>query len=137
MKTLDNTNANQAKDNVSDLQIWGDGDTWKLICKASSKKEGWMKSTKAMEIPGVGCAVQVTTRQRNQTNVPRFKTDENGDFIVTPICSSSGIREIDPTKEMAQYVISEAVIFIPGVKIEETKDTEDKVISRKLVSIYQ
>lgn len=62
-KTLNNTTANQAKDQVSDLEIWGTGDLWKLICKASSKEEGWMKSTKAMEIVGVGCLVQVTTQQ--------------------------------------------------------------------------
>ena len=29
----------------------GNGDMFKLLCKASSQKEGWMKSTKAMEIP--------------------------------------------------------------------------------------
>ena len=29
------------------------------------KKENWMKSTKAMEIEGVGCVVQVTTQQNN------------------------------------------------------------------------
>ena len=62
-KTMGNTTASQAKDNVKDLQIWGDGDAWKLICKASSEKEEWMKSTKAMEIDGVGCLVQVTTQQ--------------------------------------------------------------------------
>ena len=60
---MGNTTASQAKDNVKDLQIWGNGDTWKLICKASSEKEEWMKSTKAMEIDGVGCLVQVTTQQ--------------------------------------------------------------------------
>ena len=64
-KTLGNTTANQAKDNVSDLVIWGDGDMFKLICKASSEEEGWMKSTKAMEILGVGVTLQVTTQQRN------------------------------------------------------------------------
>jgi hypothetical protein len=62
-KTLDNTTVNQAKDQVSDLKTYGNGDTFKLICKASSKAEGWMKSTKAMEIPGVGCVIQVTTQQ--------------------------------------------------------------------------
>jgi acetyl/propionyl-CoA carboxylase alpha subunit len=65
MKTLNNTTANQAKDQVSDIQFWGNGDTFKLISKASSKNEGWMKSTKAMEIEGVGCVVQVTTQQRS------------------------------------------------------------------------
>jgi hypothetical protein len=63
-KTLNNTTAFQAKQNVSDIEFWGNGDTFKLISKASSKKEGWMKSTKAMQA-GHGCVVQVTTQQRN------------------------------------------------------------------------
>ena len=29
------------------------------------EKEGWMKSTKVMEILHVGCVVQITTQQRN------------------------------------------------------------------------
>lgn len=62
-KTLHNTTSSKAKDNVSDLVVWGNGDAFKLICKASSKKEGWMKSTKAMQIIGKGCIVQVTTQQ--------------------------------------------------------------------------
>ena len=62
-RTLDNTNAREAKAKILDLVIVGDGDAWRLLCKASSKAEGWMKSTKAMEIPGVGCLVQVTTQQ--------------------------------------------------------------------------
>src|SRR5262249_47600235 len=64
-KTLGNTDVNGASKNVSDMVVFGNGDTFKLICKASSQAEGWMKSTKAMEIPGVGCVVQVTTQQRN------------------------------------------------------------------------
>lgn len=64
MKTLHNTNASGATKNVPDIKIWGDGDTFKLICKASSEKEGWMKSTKAMQTPQ-GCIVQVSTQQRN------------------------------------------------------------------------
>jgi len=35
-----------------------------LLCKASSQVEGWMKSTKAMQVP-CGCIIQVTTQQRN------------------------------------------------------------------------
>jgi hypothetical protein len=97
-KTLVNTDTNGAKKNVKDIQFWGDGDTFKLISKASSVKEGWMKSTKAMQIDTVGCVVQVTTQQGNN--------------------------------------IAEAVTFVPNVKIKETKDKEGKVISRKLVAIY-
>jgi len=62
-KTLINTDANGASKNVKDIVFWGNGDTFKLISKASSVAEGWMKSTKAMEIEGVGCVVQVTTQQ--------------------------------------------------------------------------
>ena len=64
-KTLGNTTASKARENVKDIQFWGDGDTFKLISKASSQAEGWMKSTKAMASPDVGCVVQVTTQQRN------------------------------------------------------------------------
>ena len=65
-KTLHNTDSNGARKNVKDIVVWGDGDAFALICKASSEAEGWMKSTKAMEVANVGCIVQVTTQQRNQ-----------------------------------------------------------------------
>ncbi len=39
-------------ENVKYIVFWGDGDTFKLICKASSKEEGWMKSTNTF-VPGV------------------------------------------------------------------------------------
>jgi len=63
-KTLVNTDANGATKNVKDIVFWGDGDTWKIISKASSESEGWMKSTKAMEC-GTKVIVQVTTQQKN------------------------------------------------------------------------
>ncbi len=98
MKTVNNTSAEQAKQQVSDIQFFGNGDTFKLICKASSKSESWMKSTKAMQIDNLGCVVQVTTQQ--------------GDNV------------------------SEALTFVPNAKIKEIKDSEGKVIERKLVSMY-
>lgn len=63
-KTLFNSDVSGTKKNVSDLKIVGNGDLFALLCKASSQNEGWMKSTKAMEVQG-GCVVQVTTHQRN------------------------------------------------------------------------
>ena len=87
-KTLGNTDANGARKNVPDLQTFGDADAWQLLCKASSESEGWMKSTKAMVVPG-GCLVQVTTQQRNPdssyavaesvTFVPGVVVDEDGE----------------------------------------------------------
>ena len=63
VKTLHNSDKSEAKQNVPDLDIFGDGDMFQLLCKASSKSEGWMKSTKACQIDGLGCIVQVTTQQ--------------------------------------------------------------------------
>ena len=96
-KTLDNTTVNQAKDQVCDLKVYGDGDMFKLLSKASSRTQGWMKSTKAMEIPGVGCVVQVTTQQ--------------GDNV------------------------AEALTFVPGVTIFETKDDKGVVIKRNIIKL--
>lgn len=64
-KTLGNTSVEDLKVNVSDVVINGNGDMFTLLSKAHSEKEGWMKSTKAMEIRRVGCVVQVTTQQKN------------------------------------------------------------------------
>lgn len=86
-KNLGITDAKGAKDNIKDIEFFGNGDTFRLISKASSQSQGWMKSTKAMEIPDVGCVVQVTTQQRNPdgsyslaeavTFVPNTKIDTN------------------------------------------------------------
>ena len=64
-KTLHNSDVSGARKNVKDIKVVGNGDMFKLLCKASSEAEGWMKSTKAMET-GSGCVVQVTTQQRNE-----------------------------------------------------------------------
>lgn len=88
-KTTDVTNVAEAKTKISDIKVFGNGDLFQLICKASSDAQGWMKSTKAMQTP-VGCVVQVTTQQKNLdqtysvaealTFVPGVKimTDEGG-----------------------------------------------------------
>jgi hypothetical protein len=83
-KTLSNTTAKVASKQVKDIEFWGNGDTFKLISKASSKSEGWMKSTKAMQIPRVGCVIQVTTQQGDNvaeavTFVPGVTIIENKD----------------------------------------------------------
>jgi len=63
-KTLNNTNPDELKANVPDAQVYGDPDTWVCICKAWSKEQGWMKSTKALQL-GEGILVQVSTQQGN------------------------------------------------------------------------
>ncbi len=63
-KTLHNSDVSGARKNVPDIRVVGNGDSFALLCKASSEKEGWMKSSKAMDV-GCGCLVQVTTQQKN------------------------------------------------------------------------
>lgn len=62
MKTLKNTSVEQTKYNVKDVKFVGQKNLWKLLSKAWSEEEGWMKSTKAMQVPG-GVVIQVTTQQ--------------------------------------------------------------------------
>jgi len=90
-KDLGITSAADAKSKIPDLKVFGDGDRWVLLCKASSEEQGWMKSTKVMNVPG-GCVIQVTTQQRM-----------NGINIQTEYT----------------YALAEALTYVPGVSIGE------------------
>jgi len=130
MKSLHNTTANGATKNVKDIQFWGNGDTFKLISKASSEAEGWMKSTKAMEIEGVGCVVQVTTQQKCVSEKRLLSPDELEAKYPEPDYRPSfdWVLETD-------WTVAEALTFVPGSKIEEILDENNNVISRRLVKI--
>jgi hypothetical protein len=93
-KAMDITDVKKAKENINDLKVFGNGDTFKLICKASSSAQGWMKSTKAMEIEGVGCVVQVTTQQ--------------GDNIAEAVTFVPNVKivEIDGNKENGRKIVA-------------------------------
>ena len=88
-RPLDVVNTEDAKAKVSDVVVVGDPDQWKILCKASSKSQRWMKSTKAMQTHG-GCVVQVTTQQddliaESLTFVPGvkiIKDDKGGHRLV-------------------------------------------------------
>lgn len=84
-KDLTVTSVADAATKVPDIKVTGDGDTFRLLCKASSQSQGWMKSAKACHIQDIGCIVQVTTQQGDQvaealTFVPgvRIEPDGNG-----------------------------------------------------------
>lgn len=64
LKTLDVENTADLKRKVSDVKIFGNPDSFQLLCKASSESRGWMKSTKVCNVSG-GCIVQTETQQRN------------------------------------------------------------------------
>jgi len=96
-KTLKNTDASGALKNVKDIVFWGNGDTFKLISKASSQNEGWMKSTKAMQIDRVGCVLQVTTQQ--------------GDNIAEALSFVPGVRVYEEFNDEG-VVISRSIVKI-------------------------
>lgn len=81
MKELHNTNVAEVREKVPDVKITGNGNMFQLLCKASSKDQGWMKSCKALEIEGLGCVVQVTTQQ--------------GDNVAEAIVFIPGVRITD------------------------------------------
>jgi len=103
-KTLSNENVSQAKAATSDLKLYGDGDLFVLLSKASSESEGWMKITKAMQTP-TGVVIQVTTQQKNPdgsyslaealTTVEGVKLCLDGDVpALVPIGYITGIQKI-------------------------------------------
>jgi hypothetical protein len=102
VKSLHNTTANGATKNVKDIKFWGNGDTFRLISKASSENEGWMKSTKAMEIEGVGCVIQVTTQQRNVA----------GSYSVAEALTFVPNSKIKETFNLEGVVINRQIIII-------------------------
>ena len=93
-KSLGNTDHNACRKNVSDVVIFGE-DLFKLLSKASSKEEGWMKSTKAMETPN-GVFVQVTTQQQNA----------DGSYAVAEALSFAEGMKVSETVDESGVVIS-------------------------------
>jgi len=83
-KSLDVVDSKDLQNKVSDVVVVGNPDTFQLLCKASSKSQGWMKSCKAMET-GSGCVVQVTTQQGD--NVAEALTFVPGVKIVPDVNS--------------------------------------------------
>jgi len=90
MKTLNVKDTKDLIEKVSDVELTGNQDAWVLLCKASSKSQGWMKSTKVMQIHGSeqGVIVQVTTQQGDNvsealTYVPFALLVDHGEGIYT------------------------------------------------------
>ena len=84
-KTLTNTLTPE-----SDVFVFGNPNDLKLLFKASSAKEGWMKSTKAYEIEGVGCIIHISEQQ--------------GDNITTTAFLARGVKIEDRFDETGKVV---------------------------------
>jgi len=135
-KSLNVTSMETLEKSVTDVQTFGNPGAWKLICKAWSEEQGWMRSTKAMEIPGVGCLVQVSTSQENseitgyggEPDIPEDEIDQDelDELIADP-------DEVYLTKN-GNFSLAEAIAYVPGVCIKEEKVGEE-VVFRALVPI--
>lgn len=56
------TSMAELQEKVSDVEIFGNPGEWELVCKASSKSQRWMKSTKRLKVDG-GWLYQTETQQ--------------------------------------------------------------------------
>ena len=97
-KSLHNTCSNGATKNVKDIVFWGNGDTFKLISKASSEAEGWFKSTKAMKC-GKDVVIQVTTQQKNP----------DGSYSVAEALTTAHNKKIVETTDQNGNVVSRTI----------------------------
>lgn len=92
-KPVNVTSTTDAKEKVNDIEIHGNPDLFVCIAKVSSKSGKWMKSTKVMEIKGVGCVVQVSTQIND--NVSEAVTFVPGTMLIK---SDDGTYSIEPYK---------------------------------------
>lgn len=68
-KTFSTTDASETGENVPDVQKFGNIDMSKLLRKASSEAEGWMKSIKAIESPVLAVLCRKQLSREIQTGV--------------------------------------------------------------------
>lgn len=61
-RELNNTSLETARANVPDMLVHGDPNAWICIAKASSKAEGFMASTKVMNLPN-GALIESLRRE--------------------------------------------------------------------------
>ena len=89
--------------------VIGSPDNFKLLFKSSCDENDFMKSTKAMQIDGVGCVVQVTTRQGN--NVAEALTFVPGVKIVEDINNGYKLVSISENVDKEAVGKNNKVIF--------------------------
>ena len=77
-KTLDKTYWHMT-DEDGNIGSFGNPNAWTLLNKAWNKREKWMKSTKVLNIPMLGCLVQVSTQQGD--NIAEAVTFVPGAYI--------------------------------------------------------
>jgi hypothetical protein len=125
-KDLGITEVRGAKANISDLQVSGDGDTFALLCKASSQSQGWMKSTKVCNVED-GCIVQVTTQQKNP----------DGSYAVAEALSYVPGMQLDKESEPRRLVSVRTIARSLGDCDSPKVDVEEEAKWRKRHALEQ
>jgi len=130
-RTINVTDENSATNHIRDLRTFGDPNSWQLLCKASSDEQGFMRSTKAMEIPGQGCLVQVSTMQRNPDHswaVAESITFVPNVCVVTVDGGGCCLQTSDPVYNSGEWVEEEQTgkNEIPSLKVSDQKSTKKK-----------
>jgi hypothetical protein len=99
---------------------------WRTVCKGWNKEEAYFKTTKALEIPGCGVLIQVSTQERGQvadamTFIKDASVLENGDGTVR-------VEHVSRTNEAALFSedpINRFDAQVLGVKDISTSDMLD------------
>ena len=98
-KTLNVTSSEDLKQKVSDVEIFGNGDLFKLVAKASSKSQKWMKSTKCLNLP-TGALIQVSTQNcENVAEALQFIPNVNYNFDKSAFEIIGFDNEVEKEKE--------------------------------------
>ena len=119
-KSLHNSNVNGAKKNVADLVVYGNGDLFKLLCKASSEDEGWMKSTKVMEVVGSTVPRKKPTMDEleqilNAGEDPGIDLLPNSEVVSKQHALGCLVQVTTQQRNKdGSYAVAEALTFVPG-----------------------
>jgi hypothetical protein len=124
-KTLGNSDINGAKKNAPDIVVFGDGDAWMLICKPSSQNEGWMKTTKAMKLEGLGVVIQSETQQRNQDGSYSLSQSQSfvpGAVIIEKVDLVDGEDKVVERKIIAEHIYNQQCRVKVGCSVMTPSD---------------
>lgn len=62
----------EGRNAASELEVIGDPDLWRVLQQVKDPRRGWIKTTRAMEIPGEGCLIQSCTRKSEADGSAHF-----------------------------------------------------------------
>lgn len=156
VRSLDASSPATAKAGIPDLKVWGDPDMLKLIAKASSESQGFMKTMKAVDLEG-GVIVQFETQQRcydshghrliileESLKGPITKESvqaENPGWVVHDIQYREGTEDSKPgylisyTLKGTVWALSQSTCYIPNATIADTATDSERGVTERRVKV--